>query len=106
MKTKLLTLLLLASSSIFAGPRVFFGIGVGGGYYAPPPPPVPVVSYAAAYPGPGYAPGYSWINGYWYPAGPRYAWRTGYWAPRPWVGAYWSAPRYYGHRYYPGYWRR
>jgi hypothetical protein len=104
MKTKLLAIFLLAGSSLFAGTRVFFGVGVGPayGYYAAPPPPPPVVSYAPAYPGPAY----SWVGGYYYPSGPRWAWRAGYWAPRPYVGAYWSAPRYYGHRYYPGYWRR
>ena len=106
MKTKLLALLLLAGSSMFAGPRVFFGIGFGGygpGYYAPPPPPPPVVAYAAPVaPGPGYA----WVPGYYYPAGPRYSWRAGYWASRPYAGAYWVGPRYYGHRYYSGYWRR
>ena len=101
MKTKLLALLFVACGSIFAHTNVFFGIGVGGGYgYYPPPP--PVVAYAAPAPGPGY----SWINGYYYPAGPRWAWRSGYWAPRPFVGARWVAPRYYGHRYYNGYWRR
>ncbi|HSU61669.1 MAG TPA: hypothetical protein VLI55_20335 [Bryobacteraceae bacterium] len=105
MKSKLLALFLLAGGSLFAGPRVFFGIGIGGGfgYYAPPPPPPPAVVYAhPAYPGPGY----SWVGGYWYPIGPRYYWHTGYWARRPYVGAYWVTPRYYGHRYYRGYWRR
>ena len=47
MKTKLLGLLLLAGTSLFAGPHVFVGVGIGGGYYpgyyAPPP---PVVAYA------------------------------------------------------------
>jgi hypothetical protein len=104
MKTKLLALLLFAGSSLFAGSRVFFGVGFGGpgyGYYAPPPP--PVVSYAA----PVYArPGYSWVGGYWYPSGPRYYWHGGYWARPPYAGARWYAPRYYGHRYYSGYWRR
>ncbi len=106
MKTKLLALLLLAGSSMFAGTRVFFGIGFGGygpEYYAPPPPPPPVVAYAAPV-APG--PGYGWVPGYYYPVGPRYYWRTGYWASRPYAGAYWVGPRYYGHRYYPGYWRR
>lgn len=108
MKTKLMALLLVASSSMFAGGRFFFGVGVaagpgyGYGYYAPPPPPPPVVSYAVPAPGPGY----SWINGYYYPAGPRWAWRAGYWAPRPYAGARWIAPRYDNHRYYAGYWRR
>ena len=105
MKSKLLALFLLAGSSIFAGPRIGigFGINVGGGYYAPPPPPPPVVSYAVPY-APG--PEYSWVGGYWYPSGPRYAWRPGYWARPPYRGAYWTGPRYYGHAYYPGYWRR
>ena len=110
MKSKVLALFLVAGSSLFAGPRVFFGIGFGGGYappppvhyYAPPPPP-PVYAYARPYaPGPGYA----WVNGYWYPSGPRYAWRAGYWARPPYVGARWYGPRYDGRRYHPGYWRR
>ena len=90
MKTKLLVLLFLAGSSMFAGPRVFVGFGFGGGYpyryYAPP----PVVAYAPAYPD------------YYY--GPRYVRRPYYFAPpavRVWVG-----PRWYGGRYYRGYWRR
>jgi len=107
MKTKLLALLLLAGSSLFAGSRVFFGIGFGGpayGYYAPPPP-APVVSYAApTYAAPGY--GYTWVGGYYYPVGPRYYWHAGYWARPPYAGAYWVGPRYYNRRYYGGYWRR
>lgn len=103
MKTKLLVvLMLLAGGSLFAGSRVYVGIGLGGyypGYYAAPPPP-PVGVYAPAYA----RPGYSWIGGYWYPSGPRYAWRPGYWARPPYAGAYWVAPRYYGGRYYRGYW--
>lgn len=103
MKTKLLALLFLAGSSMFAGTRFFVGIGVGGygpRYYAPPPP--PVVAYAPPYPGPGY----TWVEGYYYPVGPRYVWRAGYWARPPYAGAYWVRPRYYGPRYYGGYWRR
>lgn len=104
MKTKLLVLLLLAGTSLFAGPRVFFGVGFGApGYYlAAAPPPPPAAAYAAPYPGPGY----TWISGYWYPVGPRYYWHAGYWGRPPYAGAYWVAPRYYGHRYYGGYWRR
>lgn len=112
MKTKLLTFLLLAGSSLFARTHVSFGVGIGVGgygpaYYAPPPvyyaPPAPIGYYARpAYPGRGY----SWIDGYWYPAGPRYAWRAGYWARPPYIGARWVAPRYYGRRFYGGYWRR
>jgi hypothetical protein len=103
MKTKLLAGLLLAGSCLFAAPRVAIGIGVGVGapapaygYYAParayvapayvapayvpPPPAVRVVA-----PGPGY----TWVAGYWYGAGPRRVWRPGYWAaPRVYVGAH------------------
>jgi len=103
MKSKLLALALLAGSSLFAGPRVFVGVGFGGGYVVAPPPP-PVVSYYAPPPAPG--PGYTWISGYYYPYGGRYSWRPGYWARRPYVGASWIAPRYHGGRYYRGYWRR
>ena len=107
MKTRFLVLLLLAGCcSVFAGPRVFFGVGIG---YAPPPvavyaPPQPPVYYAPPVVAPG--PGYSWVSGYYYPAGPRWAWRGGYWARRPFAGAVWVGPRYSRGRYYGGYWRR
>lgn len=95
MKTKLLAVALLAGGSLFAAPRVYVGIGLG----APP----PVVAYAAP-PAPG--PGYSWVGGYWYPYGARWAWRAGYWARPPYAHARWVGPRFYGHYYYRGYWRR
>lgn len=108
MKTKLLILMLLLGTTAFAGPRFFFGAGVGypsygygyapGGYYGGP---APVAAYAP-YPGPGY----SWVGGYWYPYGARWAWRGGYWARPPYAGARWVGPRYYGGRYARGYWRR
>jgi WXXGXW repeat (2 copies) len=107
MKTKILALFLLAGSSMFAGTHFGIGISVGGGYY----PPAPIVAYSPP-PAPVYVPryyarpGYAWVNGYWYPSGPRYVWHAGYYAQPPYVGAYWVGPRYYGHRYYPGYWRR
>jgi hypothetical protein len=109
MKFKLFALLLLCGTSVFAGTHFYVGVGVGGfggwGYY-PPAPPV----YSYAYPAPAYpavAPaGSVWIPGYYYPVGPRYYWRAGYYARPPYVGAYWTAPRYYGGRYYAGYWGR
>lgn len=104
MKCKFLTLLLLAGGSLFAGPRVFFGFGVGpayGGYYAAPPPAV----YAYAAPVAPY-PGYVFVNGYWNFVGGRYLWQRGYYARPPFAGAYWYGPRYYGGRYYSGYWGR
>jgi hypothetical protein len=105
MKTRLFVLLLLAGGSMFAGPRVFFGIGIGAPApvvaYAPPPP----VYYAPpAYYAPG--PGYAWVSGYYYPVGPRWVWRNGYWARPPYAGARWVAPRYSRGRYWGGYWRR
>jgi hypothetical protein len=107
MKTKLLAVLLLAGSSLFAAGGVAIGVGVGGYYgpapvvtYAPPPPPMAVYAPRVA------RPGYSWVGGYWYPAGARWAWRGGYWARPPYARGYWVAPRYYGHRSYGGYWRR
>jgi hypothetical protein len=107
MTKKLLAVLFLAGTSLFAGPRFSIGIGIGGpayGYrYYPPPPPPPVYGYAA----PVYArPGYTWVGGYWYPAGPRYAWRPGYWARPPYAGARWFAPRHHRGRYYNGHWGR
>ena len=97
MKTKLLAFTLLAASSLLAAPGVFVGVGLG-----PYPAAPPVVAYAPPAPGPGYA----WVAGYWYPAGPRWGWHAGYWARRPYPGAYWVAPRYFGHCYHGGYWRR
>jgi hypothetical protein len=104
MKKGLLVLMFLASSSLFAGARFSVGIGVGPayGYFAAPPPPAPAVAYYPPSPGPGFA----YVSGSYYPVGPRYAWRPGYWARPPYVGAAWVGPRYVGHRYYNGYWRR
>jgi hypothetical protein len=119
MKSKLFAVLFLAGSSLFAGPRFGFGFGFG---YAPAPvpvyaaPPAPLVAYAPPVVRPGYTwvggywypagPRWAWRGGYWYPAGPRWAWRGGYWARPPYARSYWVAPRYFGGRYYRGYWRR
>jgi hypothetical protein len=103
MKKSLLVLMFVAaSSSLFAAHwSVNIGVGPAYGYYAPPPPP-PVVAYYP--PSPGF--GFTWVPGYYYPAGPRYVWREGYWARPPYRGAVWVGPRYEGRRYYNGYWRR
>jgi hypothetical protein len=104
MKSKLLALVFLAGTTMFAGPRVFVGVGFGApapvAVYAPPP--APVVAYAPPAPGVGYA----WVNGYYAPVGARYAWHAGYWARPPYAHATWVGPRYFGGRYYGGYWRR
>ena len=81
MKFKLLAVLMLAGSSLFAAPRVFVGI-------APP------------------VAGYVWVAPYRYPVLSGWGWHAGYWARPPYPRAYWVAPRYYGHHYYRGYWRR
>jgi hypothetical protein len=75
MKKKILAGLLLAGSTMFAAPRVSFGIGfgspVGIGFGAP-------VEVAAVPPCPG--PGYVFVDGYWRLAGGpgwRYDYRRG-----------------------------
>jgi hypothetical protein len=56
MKKKILAGLLLAGSTMFAAPRISFGVGFGGPVFAPP-------MVAAVPPCPG--PGYVFVNGYW-----------------------------------------
>jgi hypothetical protein len=75
MKTKLMAMLLMAGSTMFAGVR--FGVGVGFGV----PVPAPVVVAPVIPPCPG--PGYVWSNGIWVAPGP-----------------YFAGPRYFGGRYY------
>jgi hypothetical protein len=73
MKTKLLALVLLAGSSMFAATRVVVGVGVGGYYPGPYVAPAPVV--APVYVGPRYYPRPYWV-------GPRYfghRYYRGYW---------------------------
>ena len=49
-------------------------------------------------------PGYTYVEGYWYPSGNKYKWHDGYWTRPAYSGARWVAPRYEGHQYYNGYW--
>jgi len=91
MKTKLIATLMLAAGSLFAGPRISFGIGFG-----VPVAPAPVVvvrpAYVApapiAYYGPAPAPGYVWVNGFYEFAGGRRVWRPGYWRAPVFVGRF------------------
>lgn len=106
MKTKILAVMLLASSAAFARSHVSIGIGVNvgpayGGYYVAPPPPPPPVMYAPPMP----APGYVWVPGYYAYSGSRYVWNNGYWNRPPRGNARWVAPRYKKGRYQNGYWR-
>ncbi len=90
MKTKVLALFLLASSSMFAGWRVGFGVGVGPVYvpparvyvapqpygYVAPLPYGPAAPYAYSYP---YLRGYvgpsPYVGGYWHSGYDRDGWR-------------------------------
>ncbi|MDQ6678963.1 MAG: hypothetical protein M3Z09_16900 [Acidobacteriota bacterium] len=116
MKSKFLGLFLLMACPVLAGGHFFFGFGGGGyyprgyynggyGYYRPPvvtyvPPPV-AYGYAPTY---NYGPDY-YDNGYY--SDPYYAGSLGYdYYRRPFAGAFWVAPRYYGGRHYRGFWRR
>lgn len=84
--------MLLAGSSLFG--QVSVGIRIG----APPAP--RVVRVRPNSPGPGY----SWVDGYWYPSNNRYVWHAGYYTRPPYDGAAWVSPRYEGQQYYDGYW--
>ena len=92
MKKKLLALVLLAAGSMFA---IEIGIHIG----APPPP--RIVHVRIASPGPGY----TYVEGYWYPVRGHYTWHAGYWSRPPYEGAVWIAPRHDGQQYYNGYWQ-
>lgn len=104
MKSKVIAIMLLAASGLFAQMRVAVGVG----YRIPAPvavyaaPPASVAAYVAPAPGPGY----TWIAGYWYPVGARYAWRAGYWTRPAFAGARWVTPYYSRGFYHRGYWRR
>jgi hypothetical protein len=73
MKKKILVGLLLAGSTVFAAPRVSFGISIG----APGPVVVAPPIVAAAPPCPG--PGYTFVDGYWQNFGGRRVWQAGFW---------------------------
>ena len=73
MKKKILAGLLLAGSTMFAAPRVSFGVSFG----TPGPVVVAPPIVAAVPPCPG--PGYTFVNGYWQVDGGRRVWRAGYW---------------------------
>ena len=90
---KLLVLTLFAGTCAFAAD---FGIGIRIG-----PPPAPrVIRVQPRSPGPGY----TYVEGYWYPNGSRYAWHNGYWTRPPYEGAAWIGPRHDGQQYFEGHW--
>jgi len=90
MKTKLLAMMLLAGSSMFAGPRFSIGVGFGAqraGFYQAPP------AYAANIP-PCPGPGYTWVDGYWTNDYGRQVWIAGFWNAPPVFTSYPVAPRF------------
>jgi hypothetical protein len=90
MKTKLLAMMLLAGSSMFAETRLSVGVGFGGhggGYYQAPP------AYASNIP-PCPGPGYTWVDGYWSQDYGRSVWVSGYWYRQPFISGYEVAPRF------------
>jgi hypothetical protein len=92
MKTKLLAMMLLAGSSMFAQTRVSIGAGFGGhgaGFYQPP----PSYAYASNIP-PCPGPDYVWVDGYWSQDSGRNTWVAGYWNRRPFSSEYQVAPRF------------
>jgi hypothetical protein len=93
MKMKLLALMLLAGGSVFGG--ITLGIHIG----APPAP--RVVAVRPVSPGPGY----TFVDGYWYPVSGHYKWHDGYWSRPPYEGALWVGPHHDGQQYYAGYWQ-
>lgn len=78
---KILAGLVVAGGSLFAGPHVSIGVGIGvpaPAYVAPAPAYVaPYVDPYAVPPMPG--PGYVWVDGSWYFSGGHRLWRAGYW---------------------------
>ncbi len=93
MKEKLLVMMLLASGLASAA-GISVGINIG------PPPPLRVERVRPVAPGPGY----SWVQGYWYPVDGRYRWHDGYWTRPPYEGAVWVGPRHDGHQFFDGHW--
>jgi hypothetical protein len=83
MKTKLLAMLLMAGSTMFAGVRFGVGIGIG----VPVPAPVVVAPVIPPCPGPGYV----WSGGIWVAPGGFYG-----------GGRYYGRPYYGGHPVYRG----
>jgi len=92
MRKKILALALLTVGSVFA--QVSFGIRIG------PPPRPRIVRVHPVAPGPGY----TYVEGYWYPVNGRYRWHDGYWTRPPYAGAAWIGPRYEGNQFFEGYW--
>jgi hypothetical protein len=93
LRAALFTVILLTGVSAFAG-QISLGIRIG-------PPPAPrVVRVRPVAPGPGY----TWVDGYWYPVAGHYHWHAGYWTRPPYEGARWVEPHHDGQQFFAGYW--
>jgi hypothetical protein len=91
MKSRLLAMGLFMGASLFA--QISLGIRIG-------PPPAPRVIVRTAAPGPGY----TFVEGYWYPVSGHYRWHNGYWTRPPYEGARWVGPNHDGTMFYNGHW--
>ena len=89
---KLVLAMMLLGGTVFG--QVSIGIRLG----APPAP--RVLRVRPVNPGPGY----TWVDGYWYPVNNRYVLHAGYYSRPPYDGAAWVNPRYDGQQYFGGYW--
>ena len=92
MKKKMLALVLLAAGSMFGA------LDIGIRIAAPPP-----IRVEVRHASPG--PGYSYVDGYWYPVSGHYKWHAGYWSRPPYEGAVWVGPHHDGQQFYSGYWQ-
>ena len=80
---KILAGLVLAAGTMFAGPHISVGIGLGVPVAPAPVYVAPAPAYVAPAPvvvAPG--PGYIWTPGYFYFSGGHRLWHAGFWAPR------------------------
>jgi hypothetical protein len=92
MKSKLIVSTLFAAGAVLA--QFSAGVRIGA------PPSLRVERVQPRSPGPGY----SFVEGYWYPVGNHYKWHNGYWTRPVYTGARWVAPHHSEGQYYSGYW--
>jgi hypothetical protein len=85
-------MVLLTAGALFS--QVSVGIRIG-------PPPRPRVYVRSAAPGPGY----TYVEGYWYPVSGHYRWHNPYWTRPPYEGAVWVGPNHDGQQFFNGYWQ-
>jgi hypothetical protein len=97
MKSKLLAMILLGSSTLWAGSNFNIGVSIGnvrqGRYVVQPPPPPPPVLYVPRSPGRNMV----WVPGYCVWSGNRYFWQNGFWTKQKHGGGNGYGNGYYGY---------